>query len=322
MNIVGEGFNTKITEQIKQRQKIYGSINRNNDELNYLNSKTGWCRLVSSVDVNVDGTTIRNLGLSGTSLAKQYVLFSGTQAGERIREGVAVRNNLHSPYAYGLGGTEFGLKPMPGIKSAKITTETRGSIKKATLQIQANNRFQFDIIDILYMRLGYSVLLEWGNSSYYNNNGTYIKDNTHSLENAFLTKKHKGENVTYETILSLIEKERYASCGNYDALFAKVVNFSWTYTKEGTYNITINLISLGDVIESLKANNLLNGLQTTPTQEQRKSTEEENAGKTIQNIETTSTNPFTDVNIINKGIDVINSVVDWFEETSQNENLY
>jgi len=268
MNIVGEGFNKKITEQIKQRQKIYGSINRNNDELNYLNSRTGWCRLVSSVDVTVDGTTIRNLGMSGTSLASQYVLFSGIQAGGYTRAGVAQSNSFHSPYAYGLGGTEFGLKPMPGIKSAKITTETRGSIKKATLQIQANNRFQFDVIDILYMRLGYSVLLEWGQSSYYNNSGTYIKDNTHSLANAFLTKKHKGEDVTYETILSMIETERYDSCGNYDALFAKVVNFNWTYTKEGTYDITISLISMGDVIESLKANNLLNGLQSSAYQTQ------------------------------------------------------
>jgi len=264
MNIVGEGFNKKITEQIKQRQKIYGSINRNNDELNYLNSRTGWCRLVSSVNVTVDGTTIRNLGMSGTSLAKQYVLFSGIQAGKYTRAGVAQSNNLHSPYAYGLGGTEFGLKPMPGILSAKITTETRGSIKKATVQIQANNRQQFDIIDILYMRLGYSVLLEWGQSSYYNNSGTYIRDNTHSLANAFLTKKHKGEDVTYETILKMIETERYDSCGNYDALFAKVVNFNWTYTKEGTYNITINLISMGDVIESLKANNLLGAIPVPP----------------------------------------------------------
>jgi len=262
MNIVGEGFNKKITEQIKQRQKIYGSISRDTNQLSYLNSRTGWCRLVSSVDVTVDGTTIRNLGIKGTNLASQYVLFSGIQAGGYTRAGVAQSNNLHSPYAYGLGGTEFGLKPMPGIISAKITTETRGSIKKATLQIQANNRQQFDIIDILYMRLGYSVLLEWGNSSYYNNDGTYIKDSPHSLANAFLTKKHKGEDVTYETILRMIEIERYDSCGNYDALFAKVVNFNWTYTKEGVYDITINLISLGDVIESLKANNLLSGIPT------------------------------------------------------------
>jgi len=158
MNIVGEGFNRKITEQIKQRQKIYGSVSRDSNQLNYLNSRTGWCRLVSSVDVTVDGTTIRDLGMSGTNLASQYILFSGIQAGEYTRAGVASTNTRHSPYAYGLGGTEFGLKPMPGIKSATIKTETRGSIKRATVQIQANNRFQFDVIDILYMRLGYSVL--------------------------------------------------------------------------------------------------------------------------------------------------------------------
>jgi hypothetical protein len=284
MNIVGEGFNSKIVNQIKQRQKIYGSINRDNDELNYLNSRTGWCRLVSSVDVDASGINIRNIGMSSTNLASQYVLFSGIQAGKYTRAGVAQSNNLHSPYAYGLGGTEFGLKPMPGIKSATIKTETRGSIKKATLQIQANNRFQFDVIDILYMRLGYSVLLEWGNSSYYDNNGTYIKDNPHSLADAFLTKKYKGETVTYESILNIIENKRYDSCGNYDALFAKVVNFNWTYTKEGAYDITINLISMGDVIESLKANNLLNGLQTTAYQTQvieQKVKDDEEAAKRL-----------------------------------------
>ena len=39
MNIVGEGFNKKIVEQIKQRQKTYGSINRDNEQLSYLNNK-------------------------------------------------------------------------------------------------------------------------------------------------------------------------------------------------------------------------------------------------------------------------------------------
>jgi hypothetical protein len=337
MNIVGEGFNSKIVEQIKQRQKIYGSINRNNNELNYLNTKTGWCRLVSSVDVNDDSATIRNLGLTGTKLASKYVLFSGIQAGGQTRAGVSPSNDLHSPYAYGLGGTEFGLRPMPGIKNARITTETRGSIKKATLQIQANNRFQFDIIDILYMRLGYSVLLEWGSSSYYTNNGTYVKDNPHSLADIFLNKGtytytdennvEKTVDVNYQTILNIIQSKRLVSCGNYDALFAKVVNFTWTYTKEGTYDITINLISLGDVIESLKANNLLTGLQETNYQSQLSAEQaaaaEQAANQTIPNVYMQI--PVADT-IVNGTIDAINALINWGDESiesvAENENLF
>ena len=55
---------------------------------------------------------------------------------------------------------------MPGIISADIKTLNRGSLKKATVRIKINNKEQFDIIDLLYLRLGFTVLLEWGNSMY------------------------------------------------------------------------------------------------------------------------------------------------------------
>ena len=265
-NIVGEGFNKKIIEQIKQRQKIYGSINRDNEQLNYLNSKTGWCKLVSGVSVDSEVINVRKLdGLSsGDNLAKDYVLFGGMRGGPNTyRVGVAEENKISSGGAYGFGGTEFGLRPMPGIMSIAIQTETRGSIKKATVRIQANNRAQFDVVDILYMRLGYSLLLEWGNSSYFDNDGTYIKENLYSLEDQFLNQSYSTTagpaDLNYSNILSVIEDYRLLSNGNYDALFCKVVNFSWTFTKEGKYDITLNLISLGDVIESLKANVLYSG---------------------------------------------------------------
>lgn len=271
-NIIGEGFPKQIIQQIKQRQDIYGSINRDTEKLAYLNTRTGWCKLVSSVDV--DDTSIRGLGLGGSKLAERFVLFNGT-TNESPTRGTAetyqragIYNSPNTPgtftagtsnnnFAYGMGGTEFGLNPMPGIISATIKTETRGSIKTATVIIKANNRQQFDIVDILYMRLGYSVLLEWGNSSYYDNSGNYISDNPYSLADAFLTGNNKS--VQYDTILDTINNKRLESCGNYDAMFGKVVNFTWNFTKDGTYDITLKIISAGDVIESLKANILLPG---------------------------------------------------------------
>ena len=51
MNIVGEGINKTISEQIKVRQKIYGSINRTIEQLEYLNSRTAFAKLISSVNV-------------------------------------------------------------------------------------------------------------------------------------------------------------------------------------------------------------------------------------------------------------------------------
>jgi hypothetical protein len=277
-NIVGEGFDQIIIDQINQRQKIYGSINRTNEQLNYLNNRTGWCRLVSSVDVK---ESVRNLRDRDANLAKNFILFNGTSAISNTnspsdtkkinyfqRGGVWPGTNNTDPndYAYGIGGTEFGLRPMPGITQATIKTETRGSLKTATVNIQANNREQFDIIDILYLRLGFTVLLEWGNSSYYRNNGSYEPNNPNTLVDDFLT----GKNLTYDNYPEKINEKRLASDGNYDALIGKVVNFNWTFTKEGTYNITLTIRSMGDVIESLKTNILLPsplgiGVQTSST---------------------------------------------------------
>ena len=50
-NIIGEGFDNIINKQISVRQEIYGSSKRNNEVLSFLNSRTGWMRMASSVDV-------------------------------------------------------------------------------------------------------------------------------------------------------------------------------------------------------------------------------------------------------------------------------
>jgi hypothetical protein len=50
-NIVGEGFPKEIIKQIDTRQKVYGSAKRTNEELSYLEARTGWVKLVSSVDL-------------------------------------------------------------------------------------------------------------------------------------------------------------------------------------------------------------------------------------------------------------------------------
>ncbi len=272
-NIVGEGFNEVIIKQIDQRQKVYGSVNRTNEQLSYLEARTGWVKLVSSVDL-VDNNIRGGFGVGGANLASENVLFNGTtnesptkgrlETYQRsgVWDGLGTIGgkpipNTSNYYAYGMGGTDYGLRPMPGIKSASIKTETRGSLKTAEVKIQANNRQQFDMIDLLYLRLGFSMLLEWGNSSYFDNSGNYISDNPHSLADDFLTGK-----INYETYNQKIQEKRLASCGNYDALIGKVVNFSWNFTKDLTYEITLKIISMGDVIESLKTNALLPGGST------------------------------------------------------------
>jgi hypothetical protein len=261
-NIVGEGFAEWTRKQIDARQTIYGSTDRNNEKLTFLNARTGWVKLISSVDVK---KITRSIPASESGLASDFVLFNGvTRESDNFqRSGIWPGTGNFNNYAYGLGGTEFGLRPMPGILEASIKTETRGSLKTANITIRANSREQFDIIDLLYLRLGFNMLLEWGHSSYFNNNGVYVANPRHSLADAFLTKKYAFKDgsteVNYQTMLKAIQEQREASMGNYDAIVGKVVNFNWTFTKDGSYEITLTLRSLGDVIESLKTNILLPG---------------------------------------------------------------
>ena len=261
-NIVGEGFPEEIVNQIKERQTIYGSINRNEQQLTYLNGRTGWCKMISSVNVK---EPLRGITLLEADLAKSFVLFNGTTNESTNIQKSGVWNGIGNSdnYAYGIGGTAFGLRPMPGIKSATTKTETRGSLRTSTVQIQANNKEQFDIIDVLYLRLGFTMLLEWGNSSYFNK-GVYVQDNPNSLADDFLSGK-----LNYANASKTIRTKCLESGGNYDAVVGKVVNFNWTFTKDGTYEITITLRSMGDVIESLKSNILLpNSSLNTPSKDE------------------------------------------------------
>jgi len=260
MSIIGEALPSEINGQIQIRQEKYGKLNRTTEELQFFNLRSAWVKLVSSVDItdsyeptSADLKSVIN-EIKGSQLAKKFVLFNGTA--DRTygntssqRAGIARNGSILNPNAYGLGGLEFGLKPMPGIINASIKTETRGSLKTGTIKIKAWNRTQFEIIDLLYLRLGYSILLEWGNIMYYKNDGTFVKDNPPSLEAGFLNNQY-----TTQGILDAIQKNRLSSNGNYDAMYGKVVNFEWSLDEDGSYDITLKIRSIGDVIESLKVN--------------------------------------------------------------------
>jgi hypothetical protein len=266
MAIIGDELEDYVIKQITARQTLHGSgvghtgTLRTDKQINLLNSNTSWIKLASGVSISGSNRLTEldlDPGLTGTKLAKNNILFSGTSKlktqtveGESYtqleqREGFLPRDD-NSSYTYG----SFGFSPMPGIESADIKTLTRGSLKKATVKLTANNKQQFDIIDLLYMRLGYTVLLEWGNSIYTTNGfDKEIVRNT-LIEDSFFNVS-KG---SYFNMLNLIKSLRDKYNGNYDALLGKISNFNWTFNPDGSYSIELTIISLGDVIESLKSN--------------------------------------------------------------------
>jgi len=103
------------------------------------------------------------------------------------------------------------------------------------------------------MSLGYTMLIEWGNTMYYDNNKQFQSNNQYSLQDEFLLGQPK-----WTGLLDLMKDKRAASNGNYDAALGRVVNFNWKLNKDMSYDITVTLLTVGDIIESLKINTLSN----------------------------------------------------------------
>jgi len=267
MAIIGEPFKNYVAEQINKRQEIYGSgtnsTSRTPEQIQYLNSRNAWAKLASSVYIDPEEKGEKRLqeinlpyDFKGTTLAREYILFNGIgRKGDRA--GIVSPNNPNG--AYGIGGTEFGYSPMPGIIDANIESLNRGSIKKSTINIKANNRQQFDIIDVLYLRLGYTVMLEWGNDKYFDNNNQYQTMEETLIESDFLfssAASSRRSSITISQLLNKIENKRKTSNGNYDAIIGTVINFTWTLESDLSYSIKLDIISKGDVIESLTTNQI------------------------------------------------------------------
>jgi hypothetical protein len=227
--------------------------------------------------VSISSSKLEDLGfgaaevevLQGMGLAKNYVLFGGTaQMGtSKSGEGVLQQKTgfLGNQGAYE-ATPNFGIVPMPGIDSLEVKSLNRGSLKKATVKLTAQTRDQLAILDVLYMRLGYTVLIEWGNSIYMASSERETKDGkieegrlqqmyTSIIEDNslfFNTSWEKGK--SYLDLTEQIAKTRKNYDGNFDALLGKVSNFNWTFNPDGSYSIELTVISLGDVVESLKTN--------------------------------------------------------------------
>ena len=149
--------------------------------------------------------------------------------------------------AYDTSDKDYGIVPMPGIISFSVKNKNRGSIREANIKIKANSKRQFEIIDEIYLRLGYDMIIEWGWNQYVHN-GKVERMGTTIIEEQWFGK----EDVDYLYWLPELEMMRKRYHGNYDGFYGKVSNFKWNFEKDGSYSIDIKLISHGDVIESLR----------------------------------------------------------------------
>ena len=199
--------------------------------------------------------------LQGSGLAKQYILESGTQfynsggAHGGLREGFTEGELQDETRGFSYGDKnirsnpddDFGAVPMPGITSAKINTVSKeGALREATVEFSCHNRRQLEILELLYMRPGYNIMLEWGWNPYISNSGEVENNDFTSIREFF------NPNATFDTINLSIRNAKQAAAGNYDAFFGFCKNFSYKAREDGGYDCSTEIVSHNSILESLQ----------------------------------------------------------------------
>ena len=221
--IIGGPFSKEVIAQLDLRSKIVSKETRYNNELEYITAKTGWVKLTSGV--NVGGSS---------ELAKKYIMIGGVKG----RTGTDTYSNF-------TGENGKGFRPMPGITGVQINSLGQfGQLKEATVTFNCWDRSQITELELLFMRPGFTALLEWGHSIYAKSPGQYEKT-PKTIQSFFTTGTSK------EQLYNEIKDLKKDTGHNYDAIFGFIKNFSWSYRPDGGYDCTTSLVSIGEIMESL-----------------------------------------------------------------------
>lgn len=234
--LVGTPIAGPVAKSLQDRQKIFeGSDSSARQAYIQYQSLVPWVRLSSSVKIKPDSKTAIKFGVSGNTLARENVLFT-----------------LFNKETDGLPGyekTQLGYRPAPGIQDMSIHSHNRfGSLRTAVVKYQCWSKEQLDVLELLYMRPGFNVFLEWGWSGYLvNNNESYSVD-------TLVSPIDFTSYTTREAATAAMVEKRSKYNYHYDGITGVIKNFSWSLRIDGGYDCSTYIVTAGDVAESLKIN--------------------------------------------------------------------
>ena len=256
-NILGEGFSQKVIDQINVRQeKRGGDSSQEENVITWNNSKNVWIKLASSVNLAETQDDIKGSPLT----AKQNVLFGSQMEYNQTDDIWSLFEGFQEKESSTYDKTLFGFRPRPTIKSAKISYLNNGSLRRAEISIKVYSPEQLEIIDKLFLRPQYSILLEWGHTIYFNNKKEYVTFNNFTTKPFNLFFK---DNSNPDDILTAIKEEIEFHDGNYEAFYGQIMPSNWSFNTDGTYDINLTALSMGSIIESLKINKSLEKSSST-----------------------------------------------------------
>ena len=233
--ILGGPFTKGVSEILDARNKLLSiQSGREDSQLVYLNSNHSWIKLSSAVNTE-----------DGNDLAKNNVLLGGTLYNQTIRQGFRPGQDLDGSYEI---NPEFGFVPMPGLDSLVVQSKNVfGSIKAASVEFKANSPTQLSNLESLFLRPGFSILVEWGNSHYVDKDGNISS----VIETVGDDIYFKGNDPV--EIQNKIEELKAGQSYAYDGMFGTIKNFTWSYAKNGEYDCKVDIISKGELVESIKS---------------------------------------------------------------------
>ena len=236
MSIFTETFPDFVSASLADRQDRLVNPTRRIELVNYQSSRNSFIRMTSGVEV-----------IGRPDLAKKYVLQGGTLNDNKARVGVG-ENGAYSSKTPGSSTTKDGvnnlrgIRPMPGITNMTAECKTAyGSLFEATVNFTCWDIKQLEELELLFMRPGYTVLLEWGWA--YNGRQPEFYDILNS-----------PAPLDFQQAYIDLFKKCESNKGNYEALLGTIKNYQWSARPDGGYDCTTNIIALGEVLESLKIN--------------------------------------------------------------------
>jgi len=338
---IAEPLDDYVNAQIKVRQQKkasgFGNEDRGPRELAYLVGQNAWIRCASATKI-INNKRLSDMGFNeeqikeftGQGLAKNFVLFNGTtEDGKYTSQKGGYFDGVNKNPSYGIGDLDFGQVPMPGIISFDVSNLNNGALREATLIIEAQNRTQYNILETLYVRLGYTIFIEWGNNFYFDNSDDprFIRNSIPSLIEDSTWFDQKGIDISSNTFLQFankIEEQRKKAYGNYDAFVGRVTNYNVEFTTEGKYIITVNIVSSGNVVESIAINNLTprNTIKKQGNPEQEKPSEDNKCDFKNYLVTSKSDEVYNTVNQSTGKIDYVNlSIAENIQEQINHPDL-
>lgn len=266
MSLFTSNIHDFVRKQLTLRQNKMSQ--RDSETLSWLNSKSVNVRLTSSVNVESEQLAKYFNVKKGNNLAKIHVIEGGELLYNESNASFSLRYGIGNSGAYGdkNNGTRSkrsGLQPMSGITNVSINSlSNNGTLQTAQIDIMCHSMEELERLEVLYFSVGYTCLLEISNTLYFSNDGKYqttypkyniLDDNNLSKEQIFADIFSTSDNeLTAKNKTKLVEN----SSGNYLPSYMYVKNFTWSNVQgsDQSYQISIFLVTIGEIIESLRMN--------------------------------------------------------------------